>query len=120
MNRATALLVLGALMLIVVNLFGTDGTMSRVAGMNKNELRASIDRAAPPVPGTSPWSGGGDADSMAIVQPTVVGDPDDVVADIADLAESIEADSVDPGALPQQSGSVPEANNETSFDPRIG
>lgn len=110
MTRTTALLVLAAILLIVVNLFGEGGTMTRVAKMEKTELQASIDRAAPP-PGNA-WASSRDAVESEVVQPEIVGGDDDRIDDLADRDE--------PASVANRSDAHPEDLEDVPFDPRVG
>lgn len=120
MTRTTAMLILGAILLIVANLFGKDGTMARVAGMEKDELQASIDRAAPPPAGPA-WASSRDTGESEPVQPVTLTDRDEMIEDLADEADDDEQDqAASQDDLADSSDTRPENADGNAFDPRVG
>lgn len=119
MTRTTAMLILGAILLIVANLFGEDGTMARVAGMEKEELQASIDRAAPPPAGPA-WASSRDTAESDPVQPVTLSDRDEMIEDLADQADDEDDQATAPDNLADSSDTGPESADGNAFDPRVG
>ena len=117
MTRTTALLILGAILTIVAYLFGEDGTMTRVAGMDRSELQETIDRAAPP-PSTGSWASRPDPADAEVVRPVVVGDGDDIAIDVDVTDDLPDQDGTD--ELADSSDKRPEDVSDAPFDPRIG
>lgn len=121
MNRTTALLMLGAILLIVVNLLGEGGAVSRVAGMEKTQIASAVDTI-----GDTATRGAGFAGSAApddatgeVVRPAVVDDDGAVVEDLIDQSE-IDTEFDEPIASGEESNSSPAEMKQQGFDPRIG
>lgn len=119
MTRWIALLVLGAVLLVVFALVGEGGAMSRVVGMDKDRIQVAVDDVggmAASGAGLTP-DPGDIGPSGAIVRPTVVDDfESESEANDSDSDGAYEVDS------PVQDGELLTADqlDENNFDPRIG
>lgn len=115
------MLMLGAILLIVINLVGKDGTMSRVAGMDRGQIQVAVDdvgsKASQSAGLSTPFDDG--AQPARIVRPTLA---DDVDADdgevVADAEQGPEYSA--PEALADHSDASPGVMDEEGFDPRVG
>lgn len=118
MTRWIALLVLGAVLLVVFALVGEGGAMSRVAGMDKDRIQVAVDDVGgmaasgaglAPEPGDSGQAG-------PIVRPTVVDDLEGESPEIdlePDMASEIEEPVAEHELL------TADQIDENNFDPRI-
>lgn len=117
MNRNVWLLFAGIVLLVAFALVGKDGAMSRVAGMDRDELGAAVERVAPTrQPGT--WAGlpdpGGDEDE--IVRPTVVDGSEPPAAEAMVEEPALDAEVEPETELPPDIAE----GDDVPFDPRIG
>lgn len=119
MTRWIALLVLGAVLLVVFALVGEGGAMSRVAGMDKDRIQVAVDDVGGMAASGAGLAAepGGSEPSGEIVRPTVV---DDFEGDSAEI--DMEADTAAEIDEPVAEHELLTADqiDENNFDPRIG
>ena len=118
MTKGTALLVLGAILLVVMTLVGDGGTMARIAGMDQDRIEGAVDEIGMKATESAGLSATA-AEEGAIVRPTVVGEaepPAEFEPDYeADNQAEVEADTV-----ADETDAIPYEIDTTGFDPRTG
>ena len=114
MTKTTALLLLGAIMVIVASLVGKDGTVAHVASMDQDRLAAAINDQSKPSSGGQPVPTfhSGTAGLPEIVNPTIVDETDLELED--DMAAELPVEDFSNHTAESDGG------DSGAFDPRIG
>lgn len=118
MTKGTALLMLGAILLIVMGLVGNGGTMSRIAGMNQDRIEGAVDEIGMRATASAGFSATA-AEEGAIVRPTVVGEAEPTSEFESDTEDDVQVE-YEPDLPAEESSAVAPEMNTTGFDPRIG